>query len=303
MAIVHPIAARKNLQLKFSIERSVPKWLLGDDARLRQVLLNLLNNAVKFTEAGSISIDVRRQSGPDGRERIRFAITDTGVGIPIEHQHRLFKQFSQADGSVSRRHGGTGLGLAICKRLVELMEGEIGVVSDFGMGATLWFTAYLPQASKPAEESEIDLPLDDMIAIKAKILLVDDLDTNREIVEAYLEDNGYLVTSGASRVLYANPAYRALGGASGAARNVERLFSGAPEISEAIYRLSQAARTGGSAVEEVRLSPPLTGSGADVLVIAATPKFAAQAIRKSADLGFAGVRYLSYVSPSISAVL
>src|SRR4029450_5285256 len=103
-----------------------------DDARLRQILLNLLNNAVKFTDEGSIAVNVSRaQDKPD---QVLFSVTDTGIGIPVEQQSRLFKQFSQADSSVNRRHGGTGLGLAICKRLVELMNGRIGLGSDGGKG-------------------------------------------------------------------------------------------------------------------------------------------------------------------------
>ena len=141
-----PIATEKNLLLEYAVDRDVPEWLMGDQARLRQVLLNLLNNAVKFTEAGSISVNVRKETASDGREMIRFSVADTGVGIPAEQQHRLFKKFSQADSSVSRRHGGTGLGLAICKRLVEMMDGEIGVVSEVDKGTNMWFTARLPRA-------------------------------------------------------------------------------------------------------------------------------------------------------------
>jgi CheY-like chemotaxis protein len=173
----------------------VPQWVVGDDARLRQVLLNLLNNAVKFTETGSISVTVRPVMGPDGEGRIHFAVTDTGIGIPIEQQHRLFKQFSQADGSVSRQHGGTGLGLAISKRLVALMGGEIGVISEVGKGTTLWFTVRLPAAAAPAPAPEVDSTPTFFLTSKARILLVDDLETNQEIVRAYLEDGGYEVVT------------------------------------------------------------------------------------------------------------
>jgi PAS domain S-box-containing protein len=193
LEIVQPIASAKHLLLKFSIERGISDWLTGDDARLRQILLNLLNNAVKFTDHGSIGVTVRRVAAADGRERIKFAVTDTGIGIPVERQHRLFKQFSQADSSVSRSHGGTGLGLAICKRLVGLMQGEIGVDSEAGAGTRLWFTAYLPAASEPAQDAGSELLLDRNGISKGHILLVDDLDTNQEIVKAYLEDGGYHV--------------------------------------------------------------------------------------------------------------
>jgi PAS domain S-box-containing protein len=198
VGIVHPIAAQKKLTVKFMIERDVPEWLYGDDARLRQVLLNLMNNAVKFTQAGSIEVNVSRVQGdPD---KILFSVTDTGIGIPAEQQGRLFKQFSQADSSVNRRHGGTGLGLAICKRLVELMSGKIGLVSDVGKGTTLWFTATLPAAAEPQVEPDRMRPANHPGESKARILLVDDLDTNQEIVKAYLEDNGHEVDAVGSAV-------------------------------------------------------------------------------------------------------
>ena len=186
-------ATEKNLLLDYTIARDVPEWLIGDHARLRQVLLNLLNNAIKFTQAGSISLDVRRDVASDGGDRIRFSVTDTGIGIAAEQQYRLFKKFSQADSSINRQHGGTGLGLAICKRLVELMDGEIGVVSEAGKGATVWFTARLPVASKPPIETDSESPATTTWSDNAHILVVDDLNTNREIIEAYLEDSGYRV--------------------------------------------------------------------------------------------------------------
>ena len=193
VAIVAPTAKAKNLQLVCAFEQGMADWIMGDHARLRQVLLNLLINAVKFTDKGSISVDVRAQSGADGQERFRFAITDTGVGVAPEHQYRLFKQFSQADGSVSRQYGGTGLGLAICRRLVELMEGEIGIISDVDRGSTIWFTALMPRASEQAPAPKIAPAVEEMSARSPRILVIDDIDTNLEIVEAYLQDHGYQV--------------------------------------------------------------------------------------------------------------
>ncbi|MDR3460929.1 MAG: ATP-binding protein [Beijerinckiaceae bacterium] len=198
LAIVRPGAAAKGLALEFTVDRGVHDWVVGDHARLRQVLLNLLNNAVKFTDTGTISFDVRMQTSADGRERLRFSIADTGIGISSEQQHRLFKKFSQADSSVSRRHGGTGLGLAICKRLVELMDGEIHIESDVDRGSTVWFTSYMPPVSEPISEPPAECPPEDPAKRKARILVVDDIDTNREIMEAYLGDNGYSVGTASS---------------------------------------------------------------------------------------------------------
>lgn len=193
MAIVAPAMNAKNLELICAIESDAPDWVMGDHGRLRQTLLNLLNNAAKFTEQGSIKVSAGSRLGADGRMRIHFSVADTGVGVPREHQHRLFKQFSQADSSISRQHGGTGLGLAICKRLVELMDGEIGIDSEVGQGATVWFTAYLPSTPSPALSPMPVRPPERIEKAKARILVVDDIDTNLEIVEAYLEDSGYHV--------------------------------------------------------------------------------------------------------------
>ena len=189
--IAQPAAAKKSLALKWTLERNIPEWLVGDDTRLRQILFNLLNNAVKFTEAGSICVTACPKLSPDGQELVHFAVMDTGIGIAQELQHRLFKQFSQADGSINRRFGGTGLGLAICKRLVELMGGQIGVISDASKGATIWFTARLPAAAQPHPGRQMTHTAEVFALNRGKILLVDDLETNREIVGAYLEDGGY----------------------------------------------------------------------------------------------------------------
>jgi PAS domain S-box-containing protein len=200
MVIVGPSAAARGLPLKSVINPNVPEWLMGDEARLRQVLVNLLTNSVKFTEIGSITIDVRRQISADRGERIRFSVTDTGIGIAPDRKHRLFKKFSPADSSVDRKHGGTGLGLVICQQLVELMAGQIGIHSDVDQGSTVWFTASLPAVKPPATQSKIEAPLGGDGDARFKILVVDDIETNREIVEAYLRDNNYDVASVASAV-------------------------------------------------------------------------------------------------------
>ena len=191
IAIVRPIVASKPITLKWSVDRRLPEWFVGDDGRLRQILLNLLNNAVKFTEDGSISVSVEPKLSPDGETLVHIAVSDTGMGISPEQQHRLFKHFSQADGSISRRFGGTGLGLAICKRLIDLMGGDIGVISEVGVGTTIWLTAPLPATTQPSPVDQIDEPAEAFSMNRGKILLVDDLETNREIVSAYLKDGGY----------------------------------------------------------------------------------------------------------------
>ena len=194
-------ADAKGLELASCVYRGVPSRVKGDPARLRQVLINLLGNAVKFTERGEVVLQVTREkdepvtsvtavsapsasaSAPSGSAsgvpelcRIRFAVSDTGVGLTQHQISKLFKAFTQADGSTNRRFGGTGLGLAISKCLVELMGGEIGVISEPGKGSTFWFSLpmYRAQSGPPARQ----LPL----LAGQRILIVDDNDTNREIL-------------------------------------------------------------------------------------------------------------------------
>ena len=148
-------AATKKIELAYHIDDAVPSWIVGDVTRLRQVLVNLVNNAVKFTPAGSISITATRISDPDtnpsvsGPVTIEFAITDTGIGIPPDRLNRLFRPFSQVDSSTTRKYGGTGLGLAICHRLCSLMGGGIGVTSTPGQGSTFKFTVQTESVPTP----------------------------------------------------------------------------------------------------------------------------------------------------------
>jgi len=150
--LLGPRANAKNLTLVSDISADFPNVLLGDPGRLRQVLLNLIGNAIKFTDAGSVVVgadlvDDAGGSGLAGENSdplVRVEIRDTGIGIPDEARHRLFTKFSQVDSSVTRRFGGTGLGLAICKSLIDLMNGEIDVISDEGVGSTFWFELALP---------------------------------------------------------------------------------------------------------------------------------------------------------------
>jgi signal transduction histidine kinase/CheY-like chemotaxis protein/HPt (histidine-containing phosphotransfer) domain-containing protein len=159
-ALLDATAEQKGVALCTTVADDVPRCLQGDPGRLRQVILNLMGNAVKFTSVGSVTVAVRPDTADP--ERLRFEVRDTGIGIQAEAQARLFEAFSQAEVSTSRRFGGTGLGLAICKRLVELMGGQIGVTSEVGRGSTFWFTAHLPRATDElAGRDELDTPLAD----------------------------------------------------------------------------------------------------------------------------------------------
>ncbi|MGH7162867.1 MAG: ATP-binding protein, partial [Planctomycetota bacterium] len=136
-------AHSKGLELTWQVEREVPDRLLGDGGRLRQVLLNLVGNAVKFTERGEVTVEVGVESATEAEARLAFTVRDTGIGIPADKASSLFRPFTQLDGSTSRRHGGTGLGLAISARLVAMMGGEIGVESRAGEGSAFRFTVLL----------------------------------------------------------------------------------------------------------------------------------------------------------------
>ncbi|MCC7366804.1 MAG: response regulator [Chloroflexi bacterium] len=176
----------KGIELQVELPPSIPADVLGDPNRLRQILTNLLGNAVKFTTVGSVSVRVSLDTLTDDEVMPRFEIRDTGIGIEHEALQQLFQPFTQADAGTSRRYGGTGLGLAICKRLAELMGGQIGVGSTPGIGSTFWFTCRLgiaPVAS--TERTPLDGAEPGWLA-RQRILVVDDLPTNRATVQAQL---------------------------------------------------------------------------------------------------------------------
>lgn len=188
--LVSDQAQRKALAVTATIAEGIPDWVMGDAARLRQILLNLLANGVKFTHAGSVTLTIEGVTGvPDA---VRFAVTDTGIGISEKNLATLFQRFAQADSSTTRRFGGTGLGLAISKRLVELMGGEIDVRSEPGRGSTFALTIKLTECPAVNPAPEPTLP---GRQTGHRILLAEDNALNRELITAMLEQAGHEVVT------------------------------------------------------------------------------------------------------------
>jgi two-component system sensor histidine kinase/response regulator len=178
-------AHQKGLEVVCSVDSAVPEWAIADSARVRQILFNLLGNAVKFTDGGEVSLRVETaipMSPHESRVQLRFSVRDTGIGIPAEKQVTIFRAFAQADGSTTRRYGGTGLGLTISQRLAEMMGGSIGVESKPGEGSTFWFTI----AAELATAVDPGPPLDHSCLRNMPVLVVDDNSTNRRILAEVL---------------------------------------------------------------------------------------------------------------------
>jgi PAS domain S-box-containing protein len=184
----------KGLELLFMREPEVPSHLIGDPLRLGQILVNLANNAVKFTDQGEILVTIGVEARTADQVTLRFSVEDTGIGMNEEQMGRLFKSFSQADTSTTRKYGGTGLGLAISKQLAELMDGEIGVESTQEKGSTFFFTAVLGVTDE-LEERDFQ-PSPDLRGLK--VLVVDDNEHSREILKAYMESFTFAVDTASS---------------------------------------------------------------------------------------------------------
>ncbi|MBC7782689.1 MAG: response regulator [Burkholderiales bacterium] len=211
MGVLAQKAAAKGLELACHIESSVPTFVRGDGDRLRQVLINLVNNSIKFTARGEVVVRVATVSegnaaehyGPSNEIKVKFSVSDTGIGIPPDRLDRLFKSFSQVDASTTRQFGGTGLGLAICKQLAELMGGEIGVESVAGQGSTFWFTVTLRRQDDPRQ-----MPF----SLRGhRVLTVDDSLTQCQVMQEQLRAWGieaYSATSAAAalEILHAEAA-------------------------------------------------------------------------------------------------
>jgi two-component system sensor histidine kinase/response regulator len=205
-------AQGKGLELTVLVGADVPSALRGDPGRLRQVLTNMIGNAIKFTERGEVAVSVGCVDEVEGAVTLRFEVRDTGIGIPADKLDTLFDAFTQADASTTRRFGGTGLGLTISRRLVELMGGQIGVDSEPGVGSTFWFTACLAKqdAATLAAAHELLEPVD---VTGVRVLAVDDNATNRRVIAGMLEAWGckHAEVDGAGPALDALRAARADG--------------------------------------------------------------------------------------------
>ena len=187
-------AHSKELELACHIHPEVPDRLLGDAGRLRQIAVNLVGNAIKFTETGEVLLEVRQQSQSDDHTVLHFTVTDTGIGIPEEKRKVIFDVFEQVDSSTTRRFGGTGLGLAISSKLVSFMDGRIWVESQLGRGSTFHFTA---RFELPTGDDAKALKLEPAVVRDTRVLVVDDNATNRHILQEMLANWGMKPTSAA----------------------------------------------------------------------------------------------------------
>ena len=191
-------ANAKGLQLLSTVD-DMPRHLLGDRMRLTQALLNYTTNAIKFTSQGSVAIRVRLEDETDHAVRVRFEVSDTGIGITPEAQSRLFSAFEQADSSTTRNYGGTGLGLTITRRLAAFMGGESGVQSSAGLGSTFWFSAWLKKGGNTEEQTRREIPVGDPVQLLkdkffgARVLLAEDNAINQEVAREFLDDVTFCV--------------------------------------------------------------------------------------------------------------
>lgn len=186
--LMQPLARSKGLKLSCQIDPHLPEGLHTDLLRVKQILLNFISNAVKFTDKGAVTLRIIK----DEKNNLRCEVADTGIGINPTARQKLFKEFSQVDGSKARRFAGTGLGLAICQRLIVMMDGQIGVNSTEGQGSTFWFTIPLHPSQGPLGEKHINI-VPFATDYSARILLVEDNPTNQMIARAFLQKGGHFV--------------------------------------------------------------------------------------------------------------
>jgi signal transduction histidine kinase/ActR/RegA family two-component response regulator len=195
VSLLSPRAVESRLRLYYNVDPEVPELVAGDPVRVRQVLTNLIGNALKFTARGHVEVKAEVAGRGPRTVRVRFQVVDTGIGIPADQLEHIFESFTQVDDSSTRRHGGTGLGLAISKQLVEGMRGQIGVDSHVGVGTRFWFEIPFAQPSEPPEA--VPLPPGREVALppaaRPRVLLVEDNQVNRHVALRMLEREGCLV--------------------------------------------------------------------------------------------------------------
>ncbi len=234
-------AHEKNLELNYRVRPDVPETLVGDPGVLRQIIVNLVGNAIKFTELGEVSVRVERESEEEGRECLHFRVQDTGIGIPVESQTGIFDAFSQADSSTTRRYGGTGLGLTISRRLVEMMGGRLWLESTPGKGAAFHFTVWLGKGDQTKRATPEPAHLEGL-----PVLVVDDNSTNRRILEEML-------TSWRFKPVLAESARQAM-------RQLEKALDAGLPFPLVLVDANMPETNGFALVEQIRRDPGLAGA-------------------------------------------
>ncbi len=196
-------AEEKCVQLYAEIDDQIPEFVVGDPTRIRQVLANLVSNALKFTDKGHVLVRLSIPSSDDAQATIRFEVEDTGIGIRSDIKHKLFQEFTQADGSTTRKYGGTGLGLAIVRQLVEMMHGQFGVDSIEGIGSTFWFTLPLDIGSEHVSKKPKEVDIETRERLRGRVLLVEDNQINQMVAQKMLEKFGldYVLASDGQEAL------------------------------------------------------------------------------------------------------
>lgn len=200
--VVQVLADEKQLELVLTVADNVPENVNGDSVRLGQIILNLLSNAIKFTDDGAVELRIEAIPSSADKHILLFTVIDGGIGMTQEQQEKLFRPFSQATMSTARRFGGTGLGLTICKKLAEMMGGEIGVESQLGEGSTFWFTAQLTPATRD-KAREVQTAVSDLSQRRVHVLLVEDNQVNQKVASLMLKNMGVtadLASNGAEAV-------------------------------------------------------------------------------------------------------
>ncbi|MFH1278199.1 MAG: response regulator [Candidatus Eisenbacteria bacterium] len=264
--VLAPRAHEKGIEVACLLEGNVPTRVIGDPGRLRQIILNLAGNAIKFTTRGEVVVRVRLDEERDGRVSLRFGVSDTGIGIPEHMMGRIFEPFSQVDASTTRKYGGTGLGLVISKQLSELMGGKIWVESEVGKGSTFWFTVNLERQDDPAKRPKT---VPDEICRK-RILVVDDNAMNRLVVRQQLRGIG-------CRVEEAFDGRAAL-------RKLRQAGKAGDPFDAAIIDMLMPGMDGEELGRRIRLEPEL----GEVILVLSTSMGKYRSKREAMSAGFAG---------------